>query len=627
MNFYIDKLLLWLKDGSLETLQFENDKVNIITGNSKTGKTAILEIIDYCFCGGRDTVTISHEHIGENVAWYGIRFHVNDKLYTIARGEISEGVFSKEYYFSQTGEIPEKPFEKLGEDELKRILEPEFAIDNEVTLSYGGRGIKRNSKLSFRFFLMFNTLSKDVIDNSKFFFDKLNIDRYRDVWPQLFDLAFKVIDPETVSTQNTIVDLQQELYQLEQNKKRAEKHESLRDEQIAKVVKRAKEAGLVDESVSIDEAFSELLLLTTDQASRLITNFSEEQESERLLEKRDNISLQLAKLRRFKRSYNDYRNRLSLEEDALKPITYIQASFTDKTSGEYYQFLNSLAVELARIKQAISKARPFEQDVEKKIQELNLQLREIDRKLDQTAQVKYHTISTANKLISLGEIKAEIGHISPKEDSLSSIESRIQAVTSEIDEKKAVLGSVSEKRALIIESLNDYIKTYMNVAKGALDEYGDYSPWFDYKKASLLLRKKQSSMFANISSSSDHLFMHLCLFAGLHHMLLAQESVYVPSFLILDQPSRPYFNTDVDYNYEDSEKLITNKDDWSKVKDIFKLWDRFFDYILSKNMHFQVIMLEHVSEKAWQDCTHTHLVSVFDGLKKALIPVNYSNKA
>ena len=305
MNFYIDKLLLWLKDGSLETLQFENDKVNIITGNSKTGKTAILEIIDYCFCGGRDTVTISHEHIGENVAWYGIRFHVNDKLYTIARGEISEGVFSKEYYFSQTGEIPEKPFEKLGEDELKRILEPEFAIDNEVTLSYGGRGIKRNSKLSFRFFLMFNTLSKDVIDNSKFFFDKLNIDRYRDVWPQLFDLAFKVIDPETVSTQNAIVDLQQELYQLEQNKKRAEKHESLRDEQIAKVVKRAKEAGLVDESVSIDEAFSELLLLTTDQASRLITNFSEEQESERLLEKRDNISLQLAKLRRFKRSYND----------------------------------------------------------------------------------------------------------------------------------------------------------------------------------------------------------------------------------------------------------------------------------------------------------------------------------
>ena len=90
MKFYIDKLLLWLKDGSLRTLKFENDKVNIITGNSKTGKTAILEIIDYCLCGSRETVVISREHIGENVIWYGIRFCINDKTYTVARGEIPE---------------------------------------------------------------------------------------------------------------------------------------------------------------------------------------------------------------------------------------------------------------------------------------------------------------------------------------------------------------------------------------------------------------------------------------------------------------------------------------------------------------------------------------------------------
>ena len=137
MRFYINKLLLWLKDGSLRTLKFENDKVNVITGNSKTGKTAILEIIDYCLCGSNETVVISREHIGENVAWYGIHFFINDKTYTIARGEISEkGKFSNDYYFSQTGEIPEVPYAKLGEKELKEILEPEFSIDNEITLSY-----------------------------------------------------------------------------------------------------------------------------------------------------------------------------------------------------------------------------------------------------------------------------------------------------------------------------------------------------------------------------------------------------------------------------------------------------------------------------------------------------------
>lgn len=56
MKFFVDKLLLWLNDGRLRTLQFANDKVNVITGNSKTGKTAILEIIDYCLCGSNETV-------------------------------------------------------------------------------------------------------------------------------------------------------------------------------------------------------------------------------------------------------------------------------------------------------------------------------------------------------------------------------------------------------------------------------------------------------------------------------------------------------------------------------------------------------------------------------------------
>jgi len=157
-----------------------------------------------------------------------------------------------------------------------------------------------------------------------------------------------------------------------------------------------------------------------------------------------------------------------------------------------------------------------------------------------------------------------------------------------------------------------------------LDEYGSYCARFDYQKAVLTLRKSKAAAIANISSSSDHLFMHLCLFAGLHHMLLTQNSRYIPSFLIIDQPSRPYFNSAGDYNYEESKKVITIKDDWAKVKNIFTLWDQFFSIILSQGMHFQIIMLEHVSEDAWAGCKNVNLVDVFDGIHKALIPVDYS---
>lgn len=623
MRFYIDKLLLWLKDGSLRALKFQNDKINVITGNSKTGKTAILEIIDYCLCGSNETVVISREHIGESVAWYGIRFFINDKIYTIARGEISDtGKFSNDYYFSQTGEIPESPFTKIGEQALKEIIEPEFSINDEITLSYGGRSTKRNSRLSFRYFLVLNTLSKDVIDNGKAFFDKMYVERYRDVWPQIFDLAFGVIDFETVKVQKRVSELQQEIYTLEQNRAKAEKRAATRDEHIEIIVKHAKEFGLVDEALPTVDAYMEIEQLIKYGPTMFATNYSLEQESERLQTERDDVAVQLAKLKRFKRSYSEYRAGLRAEADALQPITYIQRFFTDRTSGEYRQFLNNLSNELVKIKSSIKENRPFEQDINHKIHELSKQLREIDSKLAKTAKVEYKSIPIANKLISLGEIRAEYSHIGPLDDSTIVIAKNVQEKEHQLEQLEASYASIGETRALTIETLNDFIQTYIAISKDALDEYGDYCARFDYKKAALTLRKSKSTTIANISSSSDHLYMHLCLFAGLHHMLLSQKSLYVPSFLILDQPSRPYFNASGEYDYNESEAVITNKDDWSKVRDIFKLWNSFFSLILSQGNHFQIIMLEHVSESAWHGYEHVNLVEVFDGVHNALIPLD-----
>ncbi|WP_040661302.1 DUF3732 domain-containing protein [Oscillibacter ruminantium] len=625
MNFYIDKLLLWLKDGSLRTLKFSNDKVNVITGNSKTGKTAVLEIVDYCLCGSKDTVVISYEHIGENVAWYGIRFVINNKTYTVARGEITEkGKFSDDYYFSQTGEIPDEPCTKMDESGIKAILEPEFSINDEITLAYGGKSIRKNTRLSFRYFLIFNTLSKDIIDNGKSFFDKMHIDRYRDVWPQIFDLSLGVISCETIKLQKKINDLEQEISTLELEKKKYSRKIELHNNDIQMLVKKAKEKGLVDEKLGADEAFKALEVMVKNGITNYSTNFSVQQEYEKLQLEREGVALQLTKLKRFEKSYNNYRESLRDEADALRPISYIQQEFGDKTQGEYRQFINNLANELTRVKAAIKEKRPFEYDVERSIQALNKQLKMLDGNLSRTAHVEYSPISTAEKLISLGEIRAEYNRLDPNVEGTDTIDAQIKEKSSSLAALEGQYSEIEEARGLVINTLNEFIQIYIGISENALDEYGKYHAWFDYKKAMLTLKKNMSATVANISSSSDHLFMHLCLFAGLHHMMLSENTSYVPSYLIIDQPSRPYFNTS-DYNYEESEKAISIKDDWSKVKDIFKLWDNFFSITTSKGWHFQVIMLEHVSKNAWSNCNHINLVETFDGINNALIPLNYKN--
>ena len=87
----------------------------------------------------------------------------------------------------------------------------------------------------------------------------------------------------------------------------------------------------------------------------------------------------------------------------------------------------------------------------------------------------------------------------------------------------------------------------------------------------------------------------------------------------MDQPSRPYFNNST-FDYNMSKESLSEKDDWNKVKEIFKLMDMFFENILNDNKHFQIILLEHVSIDAWAGCNNIHLVEIFDGIDNALIP-------
>lgn len=621
-------MILWLKDGTLRTLPFSKDKVNVITGNSKTGKTAILEIIDYCLCGSKDTVVISFEHIGENVEWYGIRFEINKKTYTIARGAISEdGELSNSYYFSQIGEIPEIPCEKMDANGVKAILESEFSIDDEITIANGARNVKKDTHLSFRYFLMFNTLSKDVVDNGKAFFDKMHILRYRDVWHQIFDLSLGVISVDTLSVGNQINELKQDISTLEQSQKRSKKQREHNDREKELIVKHAKEAGLIDEVVDFEEAFLLFRGMVENGITNFSTNYSSQQQYEQIQLKRDETALQLSKLKRFQNSYSNYKENLKNDVDSLRPITYIQQEFSNRTTGEYRQFLNNLSLEFKRVKRAIKEERPFEHDVDKKVRELTTELKKLDEVLNQTAHVAQRVIPTADKLVSFGEIKAEYNRLSPDNDDLEGLVKEINAKGQQLERLEEQYDTVNERRALIINTLNEYVQKYISIAKDAFDEYAEYQAWFDYKKSSLTLKKSMSANIANISSSSDHLFLHLCLFAGMHHLMLQNESLYVPSFLVIDQPSRPYFNTSEEYDYSESEQAISNKSDWSKVKNIFKLWDSFFEVILSQKKHFQIIMLEHVSESAWNDCKHVNLVEVFDGIDNALIPLGHHETA
>ena len=66
----IDEIVLYGNNDNVRRLDFSKKNMNIITGKSKTGKSSIGDIIEYCL--GRTECKIAEGVIKDNVAWYGL---------------------------------------------------------------------------------------------------------------------------------------------------------------------------------------------------------------------------------------------------------------------------------------------------------------------------------------------------------------------------------------------------------------------------------------------------------------------------------------------------------------------------------------------------------------------------
>lgn len=63
----IRAVVIYSHDGRHRVVPFEPGRVNIISGDSRTGKSAILGIIDYCF--GAKEIDVPEGKVRRNVAW------------------------------------------------------------------------------------------------------------------------------------------------------------------------------------------------------------------------------------------------------------------------------------------------------------------------------------------------------------------------------------------------------------------------------------------------------------------------------------------------------------------------------------------------------------------------------
>src|SRR5258707_2487016 len=88
----VKSIHIYSHDGQRRDISFKVDGLNVITGRSSTGKSALSEIIEYCM--GRSTFNVPEGVIRDRVSWFGVIYQFPREQVLIAKPTPSGGAAS-----------------------------------------------------------------------------------------------------------------------------------------------------------------------------------------------------------------------------------------------------------------------------------------------------------------------------------------------------------------------------------------------------------------------------------------------------------------------------------------------------------------------------------------------------
>ena len=624
MKFIIHEIKLWFKGGNNISKSYEllPNKVNVVTGDATTGKTSFWSIIDYCLMANKTNIANS---INEKVAWYGIRFTINNNEISIARKATQKETVSSEVYFGY-GMLPSSPLANIEIAQVKSILDKEFGITDELRFPYGKDLGKVPFNLSYRHFLLFNSLTENIIGTSNTYFDTpfYGKEEYDKALTHIFDLVIGVNDMENSKAKERIKQIDDEIKKIYSREKRKNQSEKAFTKGIYALIEKLKEHELIEYSSeinSLDDAIRTIKELIAN-SKKTANNSTLFEEIDRLNKRRLEINMQLLAFDRYKKEYESYKRNLEKSADSLKPIEYLNKNLSDQLieSYETKTFIDSLECSLKSIQRELSKQKlkPLRTTID--IESLQKELSDIESRINKLNSIQQAYRTEGEKYIIIGEVKNAYESLLKKEY-FNPIDG---VLLNQLNDEKANLEhdlkNIDEVKYIMKNLLNKCIQRNYNRLESLPAYKNSQTQFNDTDMILQLVPEGQLFPLENVGSKSNYMFMHLCFYLGLHEHMINVGQIHVPQFLFIDQPSIPY--------YTGSSNEKTGNDDKKKLLDAFSLIDSFISYIITeKKATFQIFMVEHAPKEYWHENNLLNFHTVDEFINgEGLIPSDIYNE-
>ena len=186
MYFQLRKLILWPRtDAPKRVLEFTLGAVSVISGGSKTGKSAAIPIVDYCL--GADKCAIPVGVIRENCAWFGILIDTIEGQKLLARREPGDQQKTGDMVLVEGPEveIPERIDDKNTNVEIVKAMLNRLAGLTGLAFDPASEsGFK--SRPSFRDLMAFTFQPQNIVANPDVMFFKADTTEHREKLKTIF---------------------------------------------------------------------------------------------------------------------------------------------------------------------------------------------------------------------------------------------------------------------------------------------------------------------------------------------------------------------------------------------------------------------------------------------------------
>lgn len=347
MNFYIRQIKLWFKKNvEPKIYEFEPNKINVITGDSSTGKSSILRIIDYCLLSEHPAIV--EDVINQNIKWYGLAFTLNGVDYALARKNPHDETPAHEVFFEEMRDFPNEIQANTNQGELVLKLNNLFGIPRAT---FKMERKKEEVILNFRHFLIFSYLTEDIIATMNTYFDTrfFGSSEYDYFLDDFLKIALGMEDAKHDALKRLLEGLKKKLDAEYKKRQAFEKKKNSYERKLIALKNKFVSLGLGEDSFFSDV---DTMLGIIKNGLRKYELYSDNVKLLRDLDALNNKKRELsAEFNSLKREYKRYQDLANSQCDSLIPIEFLKKHLDEVLDYEDTKLLvDSLEESLVKIK-------------------------------------------------------------------------------------------------------------------------------------------------------------------------------------------------------------------------------------------------------------------------------------